>query len=256
MTEVDFIALLKKQTDLKSDEANIAGPTLISRWVNDALRAHNATYTFATLPDQEIMCVMYLSWIKICEWRAGRVANDVNEKAGSGFQQENSTPFTKNMELRKRLWEAYKQLVADLKLIPAGEQIVQGDITVTDPFLGGTGPANAALAPDPAVLTVSEITSVSVVLRWSLPYFSNFRAFAIISDEAPGILQDWNLDGVHGIPRLRTDVEFLKEYYDYHSQAAKVTGLLPDTDYYFIVVTSSGSGTYSYSNEVTAHTIP
>jgi hypothetical protein len=256
MTQDDFIGLLKKQANISGEEA-VRMQELLPRWAASSLVSHNPQYTWANVPDREIDCVILLAWIKVCRFRANKFAQDINEKSGSGYTQDSGTPYKKNMDLAKQLMEDYKQLVSDLKLIPVSEGVQQSDILTENDF-NAVGPANALPTPDAPVLQQpqsGDITQTSVILRWSAAYFSNFHSFVILSDTSPNLYQDWNTDKIFGIEKLRTDVELIKEVYVFQDQAIKVTGLEPNTQYYFMIVTRARSGVAAYSNEIAVTTL-
>jgi hypothetical protein len=254
MTQNDILALVKKQAKVGNDEVAEIGNSLLNRWVDAAMRTHNATLTYDSIPDREVDCIVLLVWRKVCLWRAGKFAQDTNTRSGTDYVQDSGTPYKKNIELAKQLLDEYKQLVTDLKLLPVGESILQGTLLVENEFTGGIGPSNAIVTPNAPVLSVGSVTSTTIILRWIADYFSDFESFLILSDIAPNIFQDWNMEGVFGIPKIRGDVEKDGEVVIFQNQAVKVTGLLPATVYYFMVVMRSRNGICSYSNEVQATT--
>lgn len=256
MTTAELTARLKKQAKITSDEANEIGSDLLSSWVGDAVAEHNADYTgVENVPMRELVCVLILAWISVCMWRAGKYANEANESSGE-YKQESATEYKKNTDLADRLRKRYDLIIGQLGIESTGTEVFQGDLVIRDDVTGGLVDVNAVHAPLAATLSVSGVTSDTAILKWALGYFSNFAQFYILYTHTPGIFQEWNLEGIDGLPKVRTDAVVLSRIYDFHQQAVKATNLIPNTDYYFMIVTQSGSKVCSYSNEVHVLTLP
>lgn len=231
--------------------------SFLGQLVDAALIEHNSSLTIDTLPDNQGECVLLLAWIRLCYDRASSIVNNPNvSSASSGFGSDRNTPFQKNLQLAKSLRDQYISLCQSIGIDPSPEpnSIFVSSLIVSDPLKQDMAvPLSAAPTPPSPVLSVvsSNLGSSEVIIAWTFSEFDFFKSFTLFNLQGTDpIRQDWNFSSQSSYPKINNIAQNLGTFYVEQLRSVKVTEVDLTQVQRFILVATSLSQTYSYSNEV------
>ena len=250
-------ASITDPVEFGADQA--ATDAVVEQILADSLTAHNPTYTFSSLPTKENFAVLLKAWANV-EWaRAGRGDADqfnMNSPQGGG---DKSQMMTNHITLAKELESRYVTECERLGIGLGGDEaagVQVGTMYRTDPLSDRHVPD--IISPPPAAVTLADaanITGTTLDLSWTESRITDFNYYKIYRHTVAGLkdLTTLNTDGAKylGIIDAATEVETVYRRYkiDY-----RVTGLLPGTTYYFVVMVGDRNNRVSISNEISAVT--
>lgn len=157
--------------------------------------------------------MLLLAWIKICHYRASRLASANSQSGAAGFGTDRNTPYYKNIDLAKRLQEQYEMLVSRLGVtaITNPGSIHVSELLIANDRLGGAiVPLTKAVVP-PITLYLVEADATTITIGWTMTTYKNFVQTHVASIEGAGPLyQQWNFASASGVPRINDLATILK----------------------------------------------
>ena len=208
--------------------------------------AHNSTYDIATLPNTDVYYVMLLAKKEIF-YRLASSTAPFYPLSAEGAKLEKNVRFDHYMALIKSLQDEYDNMT---EAGNSGDDAGAGNGTVQtyQALLWGKPYAKRyhELADNPLVdLSISGVTQTSVNLDWSKysnTHGTHFDRYAIYFATAP-IYDEYGVDPID---------KTLKPNYvlnDVRRTKLRISGLLPDTEYFVLVRTDSRIGLTGFSQK-------
>lgn len=244
-------------TEFGDDQAET--DVVVDQILDDALTAHNPSYTFSTLPTRENYAVLLKAWSMV-EWaRAGRGDADqypMNAPQGGG---DKSQMMRNHIELAEKLEARYVVECERLGIGLGGDEaagVSVGTMYRTDPVTDRIVPDVVNPAPPEVVLVeATGITGTTLDLSWTESKITDFNYYKIYRHTSAGLedLTTLNTDGSKylGIIDAATEVDTIYQRYKVNY---RVTGLASGTTYYFVVMVGDRNNRVSISNEISATT--
>ncbi len=258
-----LITRLRNQAQINQQEAVFNDTAVLNDVMDAALIEHDAdlgidTAGYAALPVREEELVLLLAWIRVCYARASFAAPQPSliTPGHMAFGSDRDTPLKKNLALAKALRERYDQLLSDLEGDESDDaEGAAGDITVgefyrTDEVLSTHVPLLTAPQMPAPVIAQRAVGAGYAIIGWEKMSSSTFRELFLFQSSSAGIHEEWNNDGLGGIPFVKSTATQIYSTTDNIRKAAKITSLAAGT-YYFCAAVRDSSGNYVFSNELT-----
>ncbi len=227
--------------------------------LTDALREHNPSYEFGVLPVAEEEPVILLAWIRVCNSRAAQWAQAANTGGQATMQQDNETPFSKNLKLAKFLREQYTALVVSLGISSRFSGISVSTVTAQDGWVEAEVPLALSRTPPVPTLSLaageSKAVGTTYIIKWTVERYENFQEWRLFHMVTENVSTDtlrhaWNQDSDSGTPQLNNLADLLKTISDQQISTLKAVNVDKTKRNLFLLVAVSRSGLFSYSNEL------
>jgi hypothetical protein len=208
---------------------------------------HSPADTIETIPSSEMMFVMMLARKEVF-YRLATSTAPFYPLSAEGAELQKNVRFDHYLALIKVINEEYEALTGKdggdtataTGVIETFESTVQGNHYTVRNY-------NAAIKPT-VDLQVNAVTSTTADLDWTKFDRGLFSSYHVYADTSPIIDE-------YADKPLRTDIESLFHSTDIHRQKLRVSNLIPDTEYYFCVVSKDRNGLYGFS-QIAARTLP
>ena len=214
-----------------------------------ATRAYPEIDSLEDLPEGSDYPVVLLAKIELYLKLAVLKANKVDMTADNNNQLKQSQRFSHYMDLVEEARKEYNDWVDD-----GGSSV--GGVTTYDLLLSKNHYSlrNYEQGKVPKVkLKIGTITSNSVEFSWSVSNVDHFGMYRIYLSESP--IVDLFADGNKPEDKVKKDAIELKRTFDIRDIYHRVTGLLPNKDYYIAVFSIERNNLFGYI-EKTFTTLP
>lgn len=205
---------------------------------------------FSLVPSAHSDLIVLLAWEKGCLTLASQIADEasVSARNPNSFGQDRDSPHAKLLKMAEALRHRYL-LMRDALQVKQASAVTGGRFyyknSITDSYTSTLDPLISG-----SMLTVVSIEEGECVLRWTQNVDTTFHSYVLVKSNNPNIRQEWDFNTALGIPQIASSAALVFDANDRKKIAVKVTGLLNETPYYFLLITRSDRKKYAYSNEV------
>lgn len=258
-----LIARLRREISVSQGES--FNNERLTEFLTDSLTQHNSAYSWASLPANEELAIIFLSASKAAFDRAQKLANKPSSSVKSGsfntsVEADHQTPFDKNMKLYRAFLDRYEGYCASIGVSTngSGGGIVKGRVTKRDSELEALTPL-ASSEPISSVLLSSAQgdDNTELILSWVSEAGFNFSEWVIFTlPSSDSIHRSWNLNTNGGIPQINTSATKVATINDPTQKSVKITGINRAVDNSFLVVGVTRSQKFTYSNEILLTLVP